>query len=155
MPKDGCVFIDADYSQIELRVLAHMSGDERLIEAYRSAQDIHALTASQVFHVPLEEVTPQLRRNAKAVNFGIVYGISAFGLSEDLSPDRRRCHAVRKVQTNKVVAVLRQSSKLLQHLAYWHKSFFIKEITEPSYDSFLNSELRTLSDISQRNRSVV
>ena len=78
VPKDGCVFIDADYSQIELRVLAHMSGDERLIEAYRSAQDIHALTASQVFHVPLEEVTPQLRRNAKAVNFGIVYGISAF-----------------------------------------------------------------------------
>lgn len=89
VPKDGCVFIDADYSQIELRVLAHMSGDERLIEAYRSAQDIHALTASQVFHVPLEEVTPQLRRNAKAVNFGIVYGISAFGLSEDLSISRK------------------------------------------------------------------
>lgn len=79
-----CIYC-ADYSQIELRVLAHMSCDERLIEAYRSAQDIHALTASQVFHVPLEEVTPQLRRNAKAVNFGIVYGISAFGLSEDLS----------------------------------------------------------------------
>ena len=89
VPKDGCVFIDADYSQIELRVLAHMSGDERLIEAYRSAQDIHALTASQVFHVPLKEVTPQLRRNAKAVNFGIVYGISAFGLSEDLSISRK------------------------------------------------------------------
>ena len=89
VPKDGCVFIDADYSQIELRVLAHMSCDERLIEAYRSAQDIHALTASQVFHVPLEEVTPQLRRNAKAVNFGIVYGISAFGLSEDLSISRK------------------------------------------------------------------
>jgi len=83
------MIIDADYSQIELRVLAHMSGDERLIEAYRSAQDIHALTASQVFHVPLEEVTPQLRRNAKAVNFGIVYGISAFGLSEDLSISRK------------------------------------------------------------------
>lgn len=89
VPKQGCVFVDADYSQIELRVLAHMSGDEGLIEAYRSAQDIHALTASQVFHVPLEEVTPQLRRNAKAVNFGIVYGISAFGLSEDLSISRK------------------------------------------------------------------
>ncbi len=89
VPKEGCVFVDADYSQIELRVLAHMSGDEGLIEAYRSAQDIHALTASQVFHVPLDEVTPQLRRNAKAVNFGIVYGISAFGLSEDLSISRK------------------------------------------------------------------
>ncbi len=89
VPKDGYVFLDADYSQIELRVLAHMSGDDRLIEAYRSAQDIHAITASQVFHVPLEEVTPLLRRNAKAVNFGIVYGISAFGLSEDLSISRK------------------------------------------------------------------
>ena len=89
VPKDGYVFLDADYSQIELRVLAHMSGDERLIEAYRSAQDIHAITASQVFHVPIHEVTPLLRRNAKAVNFGIVYGISAFGLSEDLSISRK------------------------------------------------------------------
>ncbi len=89
VPKEGYVFLDADYSQIELRVLAHMSDDERLIEAYKSAQDIHAITASQVFHVPLEEVTPLIRRNAKAVNFGIVYGISAFGLSEDLSISRK------------------------------------------------------------------
>ena len=89
VPKDGFVFLDADYSQIELRVLAHLSGDERLIEAYRSAQDIHAITASQVFHIPLDEVTPLQRRNAKAVNFGIVYGISAFGLSEDLSISRK------------------------------------------------------------------
>ncbi len=85
VPEDGCVFVDADYSQIELRILAHMSGDERLIAAYGEAQDIHAITASQVFHVPLDEVTPLQRRNAKAVNFGIVYGISAFGLSEGLS----------------------------------------------------------------------
>lgn len=89
VPKEGCVFVDADYSQIELRVLAHMSGDESLIEAYRHAQDIHALTASQVFHTPLDQVTPLQRRNAKAVNFGIVYGISAFGLSEDLSITRK------------------------------------------------------------------
>ena len=66
-----------------------MSGDERLIEAYKTAQDIHAITASQVFHIPLNEVTPLQRRNAKAVNFGIVYGISAFGLSEDLSISRK------------------------------------------------------------------
>ena len=89
VPEEGYTFVDADYSQIELRILAHMSGDERLITAYRSAQDIHAITASQVFHVPLEEVTPLQRRNAKAVNFGIVYGISAFGLSEDLSITRK------------------------------------------------------------------
>ncbi|MDO5411316.1 MAG: DNA polymerase I [Lachnospiraceae bacterium] len=89
IPADGYVFVDADYSQIELRVLAHMSGDKRLIDAYNQAEDIHAITASQVFHVPLSEVTPQLRRNAKAVNFGIVYGISAFGLSEDLSITRK------------------------------------------------------------------
>ena len=89
VPRDGFIFLDADYSQIELRVLAHMSGDERLIEAYKTAQDIHAITASQVFHIPLDEVTPLQRRNAKAVNFGIVYGISAFGLSEDLSISRK------------------------------------------------------------------
>ena len=89
VPKDGSKFVDADYSQIELRVLAHMSGDKALIEAYNSAEDIHAITASSVFHVPLEEVTPQLRRNAKAVNFGIVYGISSFGLSQGLSITRK------------------------------------------------------------------
>ena len=88
-PMDGNVFVDSDYSQIELRILAHMSGDEKLIEAYNSGQDIHSTTASQVFHVPFEEVTPLLRRNAKAVNFGIVYGISAFGLSQDLDISRK------------------------------------------------------------------
>ena len=93
VPEEGYVFLDADYSQIELRVLAHMSGDEKLIEAYRQAQDIHAITASQVFHVPFEEVTPQQRRNAKAVNFGIVYGISSFGLSQDLSISRKEAQA--------------------------------------------------------------
>ena len=81
--------MDADYSQIELRVLAHLSGDERLIKAYREAQDIHRMTASQVFHIPFDEVTPLQRRNAKAVNFGIVYGISSFGLSQDLSITRK------------------------------------------------------------------
>lgn len=89
VPEEGYTFVDADYSQIELRILAHMSEDERLIGAYKEAQDIHAITASQVFHIPLNEVTPLQRRNAKAVNFGIVYGISAFGLSEDLSISRK------------------------------------------------------------------
>lgn len=90
VPEDDFVFLDADYSQIELRVLAHMSGDEMLIKAYRESQDIHRLTASQVFHVPFDEVTPLQRRNAKAVNFGIVYGISSFGLSQDLSITRKQ-----------------------------------------------------------------
>ena len=89
VPKEGYVFIDADYSQIELRVLAHMSGDQNLIAAYQHAEDIHRITASQVFHTPLEEVTDLQRRNAKAVNFGIVYGISSFGLSQDLSITRK------------------------------------------------------------------
>ena len=89
LPAEDCVFADADYSQIELRVLAHMSGDEKLIEAYREAQDIHRITASQVFHIPFDEVTDLQRRNAKAVNFGIVYGISSFGLSQDLSISKK------------------------------------------------------------------
>ena len=89
VPEDGYVFVDADYSQIELRVLAHMSNDEKLIEAYKSDQDIHRITASQVFGIPLEEVTSLQRRNAKAVNFGIVYGISSFGLGQDLNITRK------------------------------------------------------------------
>ena len=88
-PKEGCVFLDADYSQIELRVLAHMSGDQELIDAYRHNQDIHRSTASKVFHTPFDQVTDLQRRNAKAVNFGIVYGISSFGLSQDLSITRK------------------------------------------------------------------
>ena len=89
VPGDGYEFMDADYSQIELRVLAHMSGDEQLIEAYRMDQDIHRITASKVFHTPFDQVTELQRRNAKAVNFGIVYGISSFGLSQDLSISKK------------------------------------------------------------------
>ena len=82
--KDGCVLVDADYSQIELRVLAHIADDKTMIDAFHSGMDIHAVTASQVFHVPLDEVTPSMRRSSKAVNFGIVYGISAFSLANDI-----------------------------------------------------------------------
>ncbi|MFV0528807.1 MAG: DNA polymerase I [Lachnospiraceae bacterium] len=93
VPEEGFVFVDADYSQIELRVLAHMSEDETLIQAYKEAQDIHRLTASQVFNTPFDEVTSLQRRNAKAVNFGIVYGISSFGLSQDLDITRKEAAA--------------------------------------------------------------
>lgn len=89
VPEDGCVFIDADYSQIELRIMAHLSGDRTLIDAFVSGADIHSITASKVFHVSQGEVTPVMRRNAKAVNFGIIYGISSFGLSSDLNISRK------------------------------------------------------------------
>ena len=86
--EDGKIFLDADYSQVELRVLAHMSNDETMIEAFNSGADIHTISASQVFKVPVEEVSKQLRSKAKAVNFGIVYGISEFGLAEQIDIKR-------------------------------------------------------------------
>lgn len=89
VPKEGYVFVDADYSQIELRIMAHLSGDEELIKAYQGEEDIHRITASHVFGVPLDEVTDLQRRNAKAVNFGIIYGISSFGLGENLGISRK------------------------------------------------------------------
>lgn len=93
IPEEGSVFVDADYSQIELRVLAHMSGDAALIAAYQADEDIHAITASQVFDVPLDQVDSTLRRKAKAVNFGIVYGISSFGLGQDLDISRKEAES--------------------------------------------------------------
>ena len=84
IPADGCVLVDADYSQIELRLLAHISGDEGMREAFLSGGDFHAETAAKVFHVAPQDVTHEMRRRAKAVNFGIVYGISAFSLSQDI-----------------------------------------------------------------------
>lgn len=84
VPRKDCVYVDADYSQIELRIMAHLSGDKDLIDAFLSGNDIHAITASKVFGVPLDAVTPTMRRNAKAVNFGIIYGISPFGLAKDI-----------------------------------------------------------------------
>ena len=88
VPKAGCVLVDADYSQIELRVLAHIAGDKVMCDAFTNGLDIHTATASQVFGVPMEEVTSLQRRHAKAVNFGIVYGISEFSLAEDIGVSR-------------------------------------------------------------------
>ena len=89
IPKDGCIFADADYSQIELRILAHLSNDTTLIDAFNSDKDIHAVTASKVFNVPIEEVTSSQRRAAKVVNFGIIYGMSSFSLGQDLEITRK------------------------------------------------------------------
>lgn len=93
VPEDGYIFLDADYSQIELRVLAHMANDETLINAYKSHADIHSVTASEVFGVPFDEVDDLMRRKAKVVNFGIVYGISSFGLGQDLDISRKEAES--------------------------------------------------------------
>ena len=93
VPKDGCVLIDADYSQIELRVLAHIANDQIMQEAFRSGEDVHRVTASQVFGVAPEDVTSLMRRHAKAVNFGIVYGISDFSLADDIGVTRKEAKA--------------------------------------------------------------
>ena len=88
VPDDGCTFFSADYSQIELRIMAHLSGDEHMIADFNAGHDIHAATAARIFHKPIEEVSRDERRKAKTANFGIIYGISAFGLSERLSIPR-------------------------------------------------------------------
>lgn len=90
IPAEGCVLLDGDYSQIELRVLAHLSGDEHLIKAFNEDEDIHTSTAARVFNVPVGEVDAQMRRAAKAVNFGIIYGISDFGLASNIGVSRRQ-----------------------------------------------------------------
>ena len=87
IPDEDSVLLSSDYSQVELRIFAHVSNEKNLIQAFIDEKDIHAKTASDIFHVPMEEVTKDMRRNAKAVNFGILYGISGFGLSEDLGID--------------------------------------------------------------------
>ncbi len=102
---EGMTLVDADYSQIELRVLAHMAGDRTMIDAFKNGTDIHAVTASQVFGIPLDAVTPQMRSNAKAVNFGIVYGISAFSLSKDIGVTNAEASAYIKSYMTKYAAI--------------------------------------------------
>ena len=94
IPDDGCLFLSADYSQIELRLMAHFSQDPHLVEAFRSGQDVHAATAAKIFNVPIEQVTKDQRRQAKTANFGIIYGISAFGLAQQLDCSRSEAKAL-------------------------------------------------------------
>lgn len=94
IPDEGCLFLSADYSQIELRLMAHFSQDPHLVEAFRSGQDIHAATAAKIFNVPIEDVTKDQRRQAKTANFGIIYGISAFGLAQQLDCSRSEAKAL-------------------------------------------------------------
>lgn len=141
VPEEGYLFLDADYSQIELRVLAHLSEDAHLIAAYQEAEDIHSITAAQVFHVPLEEVTPLQRRNAKAVNFGIVYGISSFGLSQDLS--------VSKTEAQQYIEQYFQAypgiKKFLDHL--------VESAREKGYSITMFGRRRPLPEIASSNYS--
>ncbi len=139
VPREGYEFMDADYSQIELRVLAHMSGDEQLIEAYRMDQDIHRITASKVFHTPFEEVTDLQRRNAKAVNFGIVYGISSFGLSQDLSITPKEA----AVYIDQYFATYPKVKEFLEGL--------VKEAREKGYVSTLFGRRRPIPELSSSN----
>ena len=88
IPEPGCEFFSADYSQIELRIMAHLSGDPHMIEAFREGHDIHAATAAKVYKKPLEEVTREERSKAKTANFGIIYGITVFGLAERMNVSR-------------------------------------------------------------------
>ena len=111
---EGMLLVDADYSQIELRVLAHMAGDETMTEAFRNGTDIHAVTASQVFGIGLEEVTPRMRSNAKAVNFGIVYGISAFSLAKDIGVSNAEASAYISGYMRKYSAIADYMKKVVE-----------------------------------------
>ena len=111
---EGMTLVDADYSQIELRVLAHIAGDETMREAFRNGTDIHAVTASQVFGIPLEEVTPRMRSNAKAVNFGIVYGISAFSLAKDIGVSNAEASAYIHSYMRKYAAIADYMKKVVE-----------------------------------------
>ncbi|MBR3423980.1 MAG: DNA polymerase I [Clostridia bacterium] len=136
------VLIDADYSQIELRLLAHLSGDERMIEGFKSGEDIHAVTASEVFGVPKDQVTPELRRRAKAVNFGIVYGIGAFSLSQDLGITRRSADEYIK-------GYLATYPKVDEYLKRT-----VDEAIEKGYTETMLGRRRYIPELSSRNRNV-
>lgn len=138
-PKTGCVFVDADYSQIELRILAHMSEDESLIQAYQEEQDIHRMTASKVFHIPFDEVTPRQRSNAKAVNFGIVYGISSFGLGQDLN-------ITKKEAEDYINQYFEAYPKLKQYL-----DCLVEQAKETGYVTTLYGRKRPIPELSSSN----
>ncbi len=139
VPKDGCCFVDADYSQIELRLLAHMSGDESLISAYSEGQDIHRITAAKVFNIPPEEVTKEMRSNAKAVNFGIIYGMSSFGLGQEIKVSRKEAEGY----INQYFATYPAIKEFLDSL--------VKEAREKGYAVTLYKRRRPIPEIKASN----
>ena len=138
----GCVLVDADYSQIELRLLAHISGDETMRSAFLTGEDIHAVTASQVFGVPLDEVTPQQRSHAKAVNFGIVYGISAFSLAQDIGVRPKEAQAYIDAYLEKYHGVREYMERV------------IAEAKENGYVSTLYGRRRPMPELKSSNRNM-
>ncbi len=149
VPDDGCVFFSADYSQIELRIMAHLSQDEALLEAFRSGEDIHSATAAKIYHVPIEDVTQAMRRNAKTANFGIIYGVSAFGLAERLEISRTEAKQLiddyfssfPKVQAYIESAKLRVRDKGFAE-TLWHRRRYLQDI---------NSRNPTVRGFAERN----
>ena len=139
-PAEGYVFIDADYSQIELRVLAHISGDRTMIKAFRNDEDIHKQAASKVFDVPIEEVTKEQRTSAKAVNFGIVYGISDFGLSEQLGISKKLAKKYIEQYLEKYSGIKKFMDKIVDETrekgyveTLFHRRRYIPELTSNNY----------------------
>ena len=139
--KEGCMLIDADYSQVELRVLAHMSGDETMIKAFNNDVDVHAMTASQVFNVPLEEVTKQMRSEAKAVNFGIVYGISDFGLATNIGIGRKKAKEYIEKYFEKYPKIKEYMDNAVEHCkekgyveTLWGRRRYVPEIKSNNYN---------------------
>ncbi len=138
----GCMLVDADYSQIELRLLAHISGDETMKNAFLTGEDIHAVTASQVFGIPLDEVTPQMRSHAKAVNFGIVYGISAFSLAQDIGVRPKEAQAYIDAYLEKYHGVREYMQRV------------IAEAKENGYVSTLFGRRRPMPELKSSNRNM-
>jgi DNA polymerase-1 len=141
VPKDGNVFIDADYSQIELRLLASFSGCKELVEAYKNGEDIHAVTASQVFGVPIGEITSKMRREAKAVNFGIIYGISDYGLSRTLNIPVKTAHEYIERYFERYSAVkeymddcVKKARECGYAITLTGRKRYIREINSPNYN---------------------
>ena len=142
IPKPGCVLVDADYSQIELRVLAHIAGDDAMRKAFCDHVDIHTATAAQVFGVPVEEVTSLQRRHAKAVNFGIVYGISEFSLAEDIGVSRYEARAYIDNYLNNYRGVKK----------YMHK--VVADARETGYTETLYGRRRYIPELKSSNFNV-
>ena len=141
-PKEGYVFIDADYSQIELRILAHISQDEHMLEAFKKGEDIHKQAASKVLGIPIEEVTKEQRSNAKAVNFGIVYGISDFGLAEQLGIPRKEAKAYIEQYLEKYSGI----DKFMKEV--------VEEAKEKGYVETLFNRRRNIPELSSNNYMV-
>lgn len=149
IPDDGCEFFSADYSQIELRIMAHLSGDENMIEAFRSGHDIHAATAAKIYKVDIDQVTPDMRRKAKTANFGIIYGISTFGLAERMGVSRQEARELIEGYFNtypRVKAYMEHSIEVARTQGYvetiFHRKRFLPDI---------NSRNATVRGYAERN----